>query len=319
MALLVKLMRRQWSLVLFSIIATGLSAGITLWWNSQLANIINTLGAGQPLLLATVAAALVTALALCACSGAKVLLAAYTCERMAHSLRMAYARHYAALSLQQAEETGTGAQLSGLQNELSDISRYLSGSFFQLFDDIVTFACTLLWLLVLNPTLTLSVNLPSLLILVYITFSSKAIGTATTSSQQAKSSMNQSTDLLLSAFPVIRLYNAITLALHEYRAQVQAWQQLNSRMERLRARLMSLSGLLSGLPPLFLLLVGGHMVMAGSLPLGSLYVFINLSGNITGVMGNLPARVAELRQFAANLRRVAPRTVFLQRGEHTWK
>ena len=74
--------------------------------------------------------------------------------------------------------------------------------------------------------------------------------------------------------------------------------------EKVKARLMSLSGILSCLPLALLLLVGGTLVVKGSLSLGMLYVFINLSGNVSGVMMNLPSHLAAFRRFQGNLERV---------------
>jgi|GEM_PF-3927362 len=40
--------------------------------------------------------------------------------------------------------------------------------------------------------------------------------------------------------------------------------------------------------------------------IGTLYVFINLSGNVSGVMMNMPGRIAVFRRFLANMKRIEP-------------
>ena len=83
--------------------------------------------------------------------------------------------------------------------------------------------------------------------------------------------------------------------------------------ERRKAVLMSLSAVLGGLPLLLLFLVGGGQVIAGRLDIGAVYVFLNLSGNVSGVLGNLPGRIGGFRRFAANLARLQP-NINLQGG-----
>jgi len=46
------------------------------------------------------------------------------------------------------------------------------------------------------------------------------------------------------------------------------------------------------------------MVFKGTLSIGMLYVFINLSGNVSGVMINISVHLANFRRFCGNLERV---------------
>lgn len=69
---------------------------------------------------------------------------------------------------------------------------------------------------------------------------------------------------------------------------------------------MSLSALLSSTPLLLLLLIGGAQVINGTATVGTIYVFINLSGNVSGIMMNMPGRIAMFRRFSADLKRMEP-------------
>jgi len=315
MALLSRMLRGRRALALTAVSSSGLTAAVQLWWNWQLGGIIDLVGAGKSpgtnmILWALIAMALMGA---AAC--AKGLLAGYACESLAHDLRMGYARHFAALPVAQAEQLSAGEQLSKLQNEIAGVSDYLNANLFQLVDSAVSFASTFVWLLFVNPALTLAANLPALAALAYVFWSSKLIGAAAERSQQAKGTMNQYADTLLSLFPVIRLYDGFRLTLDGYRAAVGAWEGCTSRMERTKARLMSLSGVLSSIPPLLLFLVGGHMAISGALTVGTLYIFLNLSGNISGALMNMPGFIAAFRQFSANMKRLAPNVSLAGKGD----
>jgi ABC-type multidrug transport system fused ATPase/permease subunit len=138
----------------------------------------------------------------------------------------------------------------------------------------------------------------------YIFWSSKAIQTATLRSLQAKGRMNQYADTLITLFPIILLFDASSMMSKGYRDAIQNWEEHTIFAERLRARLMSPSALMSVIPLLLLFLVGGHMTIYGSLSVGTLYIFMNLSGNVSGVMMNMPGAISAFRQFRANLKRL---------------
>ena len=59
-----------------------------------------------------------------------------------------------------------------------------------------------------------------------------------------------------------------------------ARSHIGTRKEKISARLMSLSGLLSFVPLLLLLGFGGTMTARGEISVGTFYIFINLSGNV---------------------------------------
>lgn len=304
MALLIKMLRKQKALAAVAACVSGLAAAVTLWWNAQLSGIINLVSVGTAPPWATLATALVTMLAMCATGYAKGYLSGYACERMTHDLRMGYARGFMALPLAACERLNAGEQLSTLQNEIAGVSSYLNTSLFQLFDDGVRFLTTFIWLLLLSPSLTLLTNLPVFLIMAYVVWSSKMIETATARSQQAKGRMNQFADTLLTLFPILRLYDASRLTMDGYASAVNAWEGHTVRAERTRARLMSISALLTKLPLLLLFLMGGHMAIQGVLTIGTLYIFLNLSQNVSGVLMNMPGHISAFRQFTANMKRL---------------
>ena len=315
MALLSKMLYKRKLLSIITICATGLTAAVTLWWNTQLSDIINTVSVGVSPPKEMVFWALVTMLVMGATNYIKSYISGYTCEGMTHDLRMGYARHLTSLPITEVEELNAGEQLSKLQNEIAGVSGYLNANLFQLFDDGIRFLSTFIWLLFISPTLTLASNLPAFIIVAYVFWSSKIIGSATERSQTAKGQMNQYADMLLTLFPIIRLYDAARITLDGYTSSVKVWENQTVRLERTKAWLMSLSGVLSSIPLLFLFFVGGHMVINGVLTVGTLYIFLNLSGNVPGVLMNMPGHIAAFRQFSVNMKRLSPHVLIVGKGE----
>lgn len=90
----------------------------------------------------------------------------------------------------------------------------------------------------------------------------------------------------------------------DYGARIDGWKNAVVKQEKTKAKLMSVSGMLSCIPLVLLMLVGGRMILQGALTMGTLYVFINLSGNVSGVMINISVHLANFRRFCGCLERV---------------
>ncbi|MDR0287513.1 MAG: ABC transporter ATP-binding protein [Clostridiales bacterium] len=293
--------------VIASLGTSGLTAAAALWWNVQLREIIDRISVGEKFSAHALTWALIAIAVTAVTNYLKGCVAGFTCESMAHDLRMGYARHFTALSFAESENINAGEQLSKLQNEIAEVNRYINSNLFQLFDDGVNFAVTFIWLIFINPVLTAAVYLPELLILCYVFYSSRIIRATTERSQQAKGQMNRCAETMLTLFPVIRLYGAEQMLFNRYSDSVKIWEGAAVCSERTRARLMSPSGLFSTSIPLLILFgVGGGMVIKGVIFIGTLYIFVNLSGNISRVLMNMPGYFAAFRQFSANIKRITP-------------
>jgi len=306
MILLMKLLQKRILLVMLTVCISIFYIIVSLWWNEQLSSIIDIIHAKASVSAGTVMMAAVTILLSAGMAYLQGLCSGWTCENLAHDLRMGYAEHFTALSVSQVEELNAGKQLSILQNEIADISGFLRSSLFTFADDLIKFIGTFFWMLWLNPRLTVLSNLPTVFIIGYTVYSSKVIGRFAQESQQANAAMNGFADTLITIFPVLRLFDANPLIQEKYDGALEEWKRASILEERKRAKLMSLSALLSCIPLLLLLFIGGSQVIHGSTTVGDLYIFINLSGNVSGVMMNMPGRIALFRRFLANLKRAEP-------------
>jgi len=304
MKILTRLMFRRKFLVFVSICFGILIAVLILIWNDRLSVIINAVSQGVPPSGGLLTGAVAVMFLLGGFTYAKNIISGFTCESMTHDLRMGYARRLSAIPVAEVEKLNAGEELSKLQNEIAGVSNYLNNNLFQLFEDCLRFILTFVWLLTINPVLTITSNIPVILLMIYVFWSSKIIGKATSLSQQAKGNMNQYNDTLLTLFPIIRLYDAARLTSGGYASAVKVWETNTCLAERTRARLMSLSAIISILPLALLLFIGGRMVISGALSVGELYIYINLSGNVSGVLMNMPAFISAFRQFAANMGRL---------------
>jgi ABC-type multidrug transport system fused ATPase/permease subunit len=304
MILLKKLIIKHKFLTLLSIGLSVVSICVSLWWNSQLSVIINAINEVVNISYMNILIVVVTMFLSAGISYILGICSSWTLETIMHDLRMGYAKHFINLSFEEIENLNAGEQLSKLQNEINDISGFLRSNLFPIVEDLIKFAATFSWLFCINPKLTLLVNIPSFLLMWYTLFSSKIIGKAAAKSQQANSQMNGFADTLITVFPILRLFDAIALIKNKYQEMLGELEVSMIQEERKKAALMSLSGVISNLPLLMLFFIGGIYVIKGIETLGTLYIFINLSGNISGVMMNMPGRFAGFRRFAANMKRL---------------
>ncbi len=306
MSLLIKLMHRRIGLVLLPVGGSIFAISVTLWWNMQIGSIINTINSGDTATAGSILTAAATMLLSAAAACLLSICSGWTCETLAHDLRMGYARYFSALSLTEIENINVGEQLSKLQNEIVEVTNFLRSNFYSFIDDLVRFSGTLTFLLILDPKLTLLANAPVIIIICYTGFSSRIIGEAALICQQANGQTNGFTETLISVFPVMRLFDAASLIREKYDAALKKWENAGIKEESRRAVLMSLSAILTCIPLLLLFLIGGSQVIRGTALIGTLYIFINLSGNVSGVMMNMPGRIAVFRRFSVNMKRLEP-------------
>ncbi len=301
MNLFKKLILNRIILVGLTVLISVITILLSLLWNTQLSLIINRVNAGEPAPLQIIIFAGIIIVASSCMAYILSVCSAWTCETLAHDLRMWYAKSITGLPIREIENMNAGEQVSKLQNEINDVSGFLRTNLFSFIDDLIRFSGSFSLLLWLNPKLTLLSNAPAALLILYTLYASKVIGQATLKSQQANANMTGFADTLITLFPIIRLFDASQLLKGQYEEALAEWKTTTLCEEGRKARLMSPSGLFSYIPLLILLLIGGKQIIQGTTTIGVLYVFINLSGNVSGVMMNLPGRIAGFRRFAANM------------------
>lgn len=304
MSSLLHLCKKRKSHIIFTMLISILSIIITLYWNYELSQMINQVQVGISITSTQIVLVLILMIASALSQGGFTYLSGYASEYLTHDLRMHLAQRLFTKKYYEMEQLNVGEQLSQLQNEVTEVSQYLTGNLFLLINDGIRFIFTFIWLLTLDGKLAILSNLPVLLILVYVVFSSEIIESLTKQGQRKQQELNGFTDTLLTLFPVIRIYEACDLLQNKYYNKVEEWQHITIREEMTKAKLMSLSAVLSCIPLILLLLVGGTLVIRGDMSIGLVYIFINLSGNVSGVMMNMPGHIAKLRRFIGNLNRI---------------
>ena len=312
MKLLIKLIRRHKFLFLAAALLVCLSVFLNLYWNSFLAEMIDILGTVMTFEPRDKTAALsgmfITAAIIIIFHTVSeytgAYLASYICELFAHEMRMGYALFYLKSDVRTLSKLNAGEEQSAMQNELNELSLYLNNALFSFIKQSLSFVFTVVFLSYKNFRLTMLSVLPVIPLILYCSFSGKIIQRHTGQCLENKRQINGLTDIILEFFPIIQIYNAYRLIEDAVNKQLLTWQEHNIRKEKVSAGLMSLSGFLSFVPLLMLLGSGGFMVINGKTTIGILYIFINLSGNVSGFLQNMPNIYAGFRRFLASADRL---------------
>ena len=223
-------------------------------------------------------------------------------EKMAHSLRMGYAKRLIKKTVK--EKTSASLAMSVAQNELAQANNYLSNTLFDIAGMLIMAVLVTVYLLLQNVLLTLVIIVPTLLILVYVSFSSRRLSTIVSLAQNEKNKMNKVAYSLIHAFPSVKIFSGKKLCLNAYNESFDVWKKQWEKMGRLSALYNTLSGVLSRIPLLLLLLIGGFMVIRGDILMGTLIVFVIMQGSLSESIMNLPNWIANFKVFTTNLSRI---------------
>ena len=288
---------------------------VVLVWNRQLAVLIDLVTSGQTVTKSIIMNLVVILAAYILMSGATTFVSGVTCTGINYSLRQNYIQKISNQNLPTQKLNG-GKEASVFLNELTAVSNFISENLFFMFDSLIKFIGSFGWLIYLNPFLAITSNLPVFFIIIYISFSSKILQKYTLKTNEEKSKINSVTDSLMNLFPVIRLYQAQKMILENYSDLLTKWEKLNVSMEKKKALLMSISAVITNIPLLLIILIGGKLVILGKLSLGELYVFISLSGNVSGILMNMPSFIMQFRIFGANLKKLNAPVIVDNTGGH---
>lgn len=304
MSIISKSLKKQTLNIILSILVDLIFLAVVFVWNKYLANLIDFVVAGNKMTAQMIWAFVIILVVFVMSNGASTFISNYTCEQINYHIRRLYIEESAKKDYEYFCNIGAGQGSSFLLNELNAVCNFISTNLFFIFDSAVKFLGTFGWFLILNPKLAVLSNFPVAAILVYVTFTSKILKKYTVCANEEKSKLNGMTESLMNLFPVIRLYDANKMILKKYGDANMTWEKLVTNMEKKKAVLMSLSALMTCIPLLLTILIGGKQIIDARMTIGELYIFINLSGNVSGILMNMPAFIMQLRVFMGNVEKI---------------
>ena len=229
----------------------------------------------------------------------KSLAGKYATERMAHTLRMDFAGK---LLKSDREAMGGYEAMSKAQNELTASSEGLSG-IFDVIEQFLSGILALIFLLFANLRFTLIVLGPLIAVVLLINRIGKNLPGLVNAAMDKKISNNKTAYMIISNFEAVKVFGAEAFFEEKFKKELEEWGRLETKKERISAVTNSVSGILSQLPLLILFGVGALLIWRGYMTIGTLMIFLNMTGSFIRTITNLPSWVVRIKQFLVHLSR----------------
>lgn len=311
MSVLGRILKANRGWVTFALFISLLANVVQLVYAHFVGILVNRIVGGNGIILELVILLFLLILTLASLNYLDQMVGNYTAEKASHTLRMGYMRFL--LESPKGATMSADQAMSTVQGELALSSDFFSNSFFFNISMVITCILVLIFLFFENALLSLAFLIPTLLILIYVAFSGSKLAKITKDTLAAKRRMNRTAFSAITNHPVISVFDAGAFLEEKYDQDIKAWEKSFRKDEQFHAVLNSISGLLSKVPLLCLFLVGGYMVISGTITLGTFIVFLNLQNNVTGFLMNTPTFLAHFRTFTSNLKRI---DIILEGGPH---
>lgn len=278
--------------------------GIVFMWNKGLSDLINSITRGLSPSTPLIIHLSIILFFYVLFSGFSSFVSNWSCEQINYEIRRLYVDNVTSKGAEELSRLSAGGESSKLLNEVSSVCGFISGNLFFILESAIKFTGTFCWFLILNPLFAIATNLPVFLILIYVSFTSRILKNYSIKCNEEKENINALTETIITLFPIINLYKMQKLIGQRFVASLENWESVSVMAERKKSVLMSLSAFMTCIPLVLTVWFGGIFIIRGKLTFGELYIFINLSGNVSGVLMNMPAFIGQLRVFAGNLRRI---------------
>ena len=224
----------------------------------------------------------------------------YATERMAHTLRMDFADNLLVKST--AETMGGYEAMSKAQNELTASSEGLSEAF-DVIEQFLSGILALFFLLFENLRFTLIVLGPMIIVVLLINRIGKNLPALVNAAMDKKISNNKTAYMIISNYEAVKVFGAEEFFEKKFQEELEEWGRLETKKERISAVTNSVSGILSQLPLLILFGVGALLICKGYMTIGTLMIFLNMTGSFISTIMNLPSWIVKIKQFLVHLSR----------------
>ncbi len=226
----------------------------------------------------------------------------YTSEKMAHTLRMNYAD--AILTKKQSGSSMGGYEaVSKVQNEVMASSEYMSNTLFNIVGMTLSGVFALFFLLFQNALLTVVILIPMIIVTVVTNQIGKKMVSLSHEALDKKEEHNKTAYGLINNFDVVLLFDAMPFLNEKYDENLDKWAKAEVKKERVSAVCNSITGVLSQIPLLILLIAGSILIWKGQMTIGTLMIFLNMIKSLLGTLMNLASWLVSVKNFLVNLKR----------------
>lgn len=289
---------RKWVLAAFAASLIGVAASLI--WTFYIGELVNKIEAREHISIRFLGFMGLLILGYAVSQYLSQITCKYAAEKNAHTLRVDFIKKILVFD----NKISVSDAMSQMQNELKNASDYMSSTLFDIFGTILLCAFGLIFLMIVSPLMTVSIILPTVLILLFVNRSGKKIVSFANETMDRKKDINKISVGLIENYEAVSVFDSKDFMYEKYCEALEEWGKSETKLERVSAVCNSASGFMAVIPLLSLLLAGGILILNGRETVGTLIVFLNLQKTISNTIMNLPSYIASFRQFTTNLSRL---------------
>lgn len=219
-------------------------------------------------------------------------------------LREKITGHISKLRVSSIEKAHTADKTARILGDVSEVERFLHGTFVDIIYRPVVFLFTFIYMLTIDPGLLFAsfIIIPPLIILT--NFMSRPVGTYTQKVREHYAKAVEIASDSIQGIATEKAYNLGGVINEKYVRSMSDMTQNSLASQKRLAIMMPYSILLRGAPFLICISYGGYLAVSGTISIGELAAFIILLNFLIYPIADIPDTVAAIRAAAVSVKRV---------------
>ncbi len=212
--------------------------------------------------------------------------------------------HYQQLDMAFYKRNNTGDLMSRISEDVGRVRMYIGPAVMYILNTLFRFILTIVVMLHVNPTLTLYVLLPLPILAVAIYYVSNTINKKSTQIQEQLSNITTYAQEAFSGIRVLKAYGRENYSVNQFENQSLEYRKRTIDLVKTESLFQPIMILLIGLSNVFIVFVGGKLVMEGKVSYGNIAEFILYVNALTWPIASLGWVTSLIQRAAASQTRI---------------
>ncbi len=212
--------------------------------------------------------------------------------------------HYQKLDIAFYKRNNTGDMMNRISEDVGKVRMYIGPAVMYIVNTFFRFVFTITVMLHVNPTLTLYVLLPLPILTVAIYFVSHIINKKGTKIQEQLSNITTHAQEAFSGIRVLKAYGREQYSVSRFESQSLEYRERTIGLVKIESLFQPIMILLIGLSNLFIIYIGGKLVIEGSVTYGNIAEFILYVNALTWPIASLGWVTSLIQRAAASQTRI---------------
>jgi ATP-binding cassette subfamily B protein len=212
--------------------------------------------------------------------------------------------HYQQLDMAFYKRNNTGDLMSRISEDVGRVRMYIGPAVMYILNTLFRFVLTIMVMIHVNPTLTLYVLLPLPILAVAIYYVSNTINKKSTQIQEQLSNITTYAQEAFSGIRVLKAYGRENYSISQFENQSLEYRKRTIDLVKTESLFQPIMILLIGLSNVFIVFIGGKLVMEGKVSYGNIAEFILYVNALTWPIASLGWVTSLIQRAAASQTRI---------------